>query len=139
MRLKIAVVGEPVLRTPSQELSKSQILSSSVQNLMDYMRDTVRDATGVGLAAPQVGEALQLAVIEDRLEYHKTFSESELRERGRVEIPFHVIVNPVITSRGNSLATFFEGCLSLPGFTALVPRAQEIKVECLDQIGRAHV
>jgi peptide deformylase len=139
MRLKIAVVGEPVLRTPSQELSKSQILSSSVQNLIDYMRDTVRDATGVGLAAPQVGEALQLAVIEDRLEYHKTFSESELRERGRVEIPFHVIVNPVISSRGDPLATFFEGCLSFPGFTALVPRAQEIKVACLDHHGEPRI
>jgi peptide deformylase len=70
MRLKIASVGEPVLRAPSHVLSKQQILSPSTQNLIDLMRETVRDAPGVGLAAPQVGESIQLAVIEDKLEYH---------------------------------------------------------------------
>ena len=61
MLLKIVSVGEPALRAASQELSKEQILSPSTQNLIDYMRETVRDAPGVGLAAPRVGESLQLA------------------------------------------------------------------------------
>src|SRR5580698_4752186 len=139
MRLKIVTVGEPVLRTPAQELSKEQILSPSIQNLIEYMRETVRDAPGVGLAAPQVGESLQLAVIEDKAEYQKTFTEAELKERGRKPIPFHVLVNPVIEVRGEPTATFFEGCLSLPGFTALVPRAQEVRVTCLDHRGEPRV
>jgi peptide deformylase len=54
MRLKILQVGEPVLRTLSQELSREQILSPEIQNLIEYMRETVRDAPGVGLAASQV-------------------------------------------------------------------------------------
>src|ERR1700722_20304909 len=113
MRLKIASVGEPVLRASSRELSREQILSPSIQSLIESMRETVRDAPGVGLAAPQIGESLQLAVIEDKAEYQKTFTEAELKERGRKVIPFHVLVNPVIELRGEPIATFFEGCLSL--------------------------
>src|SRR5438445_5679548 len=107
MRLKIVNVGEPVLRAQAQELTKEQVLSSSIQNLIDHMRETVRDAPGVGLAAPQVGESLQLAVIEDKAEYHKTLTESELKVRGRTEIPFHVIVNPVMELLTDPTETFF--------------------------------
>jgi peptide deformylase len=139
MRLKIISVGEPVLRTVSHELSIEQILSSSIQNLIDYMRETVRDAPGVGLAAPQVGESLQLAVIEDKLEYHKTLTEKELRERERRVIPFHVLVNPVLELLTEPTETFFEGCLSLPGLTALVARAKEVRVHCLDHNGEPRI
>ena len=68
LRLKILQVGEPVLRTPARELSVGEIRSSRVQELVAHMRDTMRDAPGVGLAAPQIGESLQLAVVEDRLD-----------------------------------------------------------------------
>jgi len=132
-------VGEPVLRTGSRALSIEQILSPSIQSLIDYMRETIRDAPGVGLAAPQVGELIQLAVIEDRTEYHKTLTENELRKRDRREIPFHVIINPVIDLLGEPTEMFFEGCLSLPGFTALVPRARRVRVTCLDHRGEDRV
>jgi peptide deformylase len=135
MRIKIAIVGEPVLRAASRELSREQILSPEIQSLIESMRETVRDAPGVGLAAPQIGESLQLAVIEDRAEYHKALTEAELRERGRTEVPFHVIVNPRIELLTEPTETFFEGCLSLPGFTALVPRAKRVRVRCLDHRG----
>jgi peptide deformylase len=137
MRLKIVSVGEPVLRASSQQLSNEELLSPRVQSLIEYMRETVRDAPGVGLAAPQVGESIQLAVIEDRIEYHKTLSETELKERDRREIAFHVIVNPVIELLGDSTETFFEGCLSLPGYVALVPRAKRVRVTCLDHRGKS--
>jgi peptide deformylase len=139
MRLKIVSVGESVLRATSQELSKEQILSPSIQNLIEYMRETLRDAPGVGLAAPQVGESLQLAVIEDKADYHKLLTESELKERGRSEVPFHVIVNPAIEVVTETPETFFEGCLSLPGFTALVPRARQVRVRCLDHRGEPQI
>ena len=139
MRLKIANVGEPSLRSTSRQLSRAQILSASIQQLIEYMRDTLRDAPGVGLAAPQVGESLQLAVIEDRAEYHKLLTESEIKERGRSEIPFHVIVNPVLELVTESSEIFFEGCLSLPGFTALVPRVKQVRVSCLDHRGESRI
>jgi peptide deformylase len=135
MRLKIVSVGEPALRAASRELSKEQILNPSTQNLIECMRETVRDAPGVGLAAPQVGEPLQLAVIEDKLEYQKALTEQEKKERNRTVIPFHVIVNPVLELLTEPAESFFEGCLSLPGFTALVARAKEVRVHCLDHRG----
>ena len=139
MRLKIVNVGEPVLRQAARAVSREEVLSPPIQDLIEYMRETVRDAPGVGLAAPQVGEALQLAVIEDKAEYHKTLSEADLREKGRREVPFHVIVNPVLELLTEPDAVFFEGCLSLPGFTALVPRATEVRVHCLDHRGETQV
>jgi peptide deformylase len=135
IRLKIVNVGEPVLRKRSRKLSREQILSPAIQSLIEHMRETVRDAPGVGLAAPQVGESLQLAVIEDKAEYHKTLSDSELRERRRSEVPFHVIVNPVMELVAKPTELFFEGCLSLPGFTALVPRALGVRVHCFNHQG----
>lgn len=139
MRLKIVNVGEPMLRAAAQKLSRKQILSPAIQNLIDYMRETLRDAPGVGLAAPQVGESLQLAVVEDKAEYHKLLTEKELKERERSEVPFHVMVNPVLELLTDSSETFFEGCLSLPGFTALVPRAKQVRVRCLDHQGQAKI
>ena len=103
------------------------------------MKETMRDAPGVGLAAPQVGISIQLAVIEDRAEYLQDVSEEDLRVRERQPVPFHVIVNPrIIRSEGPS-REFFEGCLSLAGFMALVPRANAVTVECLDETGKQKV
>src|SRR4030081_756967 len=81
MRLQIAQIGEEVLRTPANELSREEILSARTEELIEYMRDTMRNAPGVGLAAPQVGVPLQLAVIEDREEYHKKLTPTQLSER----------------------------------------------------------
>jgi len=137
MRLKIVQVGEPVLRKTAQELSREQLLSRQVQDLIEHMRETMRDAPGVSLAAPQIGESLQLAVIEDRAEYHKGLTEAEIRERGRTEIPFHVIVNPAIELLTEPSEAFFEGCLSLAGYMAIVGRAKKVRVHFLDHKGES--
>jgi peptide deformylase len=139
MRLKIVIVGEPVLRRPANKLSRKQLLSGSIQNLIEHMRETVRDAPGVGLAAPQVGESLKLAVIEDKAEYQKLLSKAELQDRGRKPVPFHVLANPTLELLTEPTEIFFEGCLSLPGFTALVPRAKRVRVTCLDHRGEPRV
>ena len=100
------------------------------------MRETMRDAPGVGLAAPQVGMGLRLAVIEDPIEYHLDLSPVELAERGRKAVPFHVIINPTLNVAGANVA-FFEGCLSVSGLMAIVPRATSVEVNCLDHHGEA--
>src|SRR2546423_10459407 len=100
------------------------------------MRETMQGAPGVGLAAPQVGYPLQIAVIEDRAEYLSDLSPEELAARERRAVPFHVIINPKITAKSDELVEFFEGCLSVAGFLALVPRSRVIDVECLDDRGR---
>jgi peptide deformylase len=74
-----------------------------------------------------------LAVIEDREEYHKKLTPGQLSERQRQPIPFHVIVNPRIISADNTGLEFFEGCLSVAGYSAIVPRARAVTVEYLDE------
>jgi peptide deformylase len=132
MRLKIVQAGESVLRTRARELSRDEIRSPETRQLIDWMRETMRDAPGVGLAAPQVGLSLQLAVIEDREEMLRAIAPERLAERGRRPVPFHVIINPILTLDGPT-AEFFEGCLSVAGFSALVPRALRARVDCLDE------
>ena len=137
MRLKIVQAGEPVLRRKAKEISPGDVRSRETQQLIEWMRETMYDAPGVGLAAPQIGLDLQLAVIEDKPEYTKDALPGFLKERERNPVPFHVIINPKITLLGDSDLQFFEGCLSVAGFTALVPRARKVKVECLDHQGQA--
>jgi peptide deformylase len=139
MRLKIVQVGEAVLRQKAKALTVDDIRSSKTQELIEWMRETMYDAPGVGLAAPQVGLALQLAVIEDKPENMKDAPPEFIKERERKPVPFHVLINPKISLEGAPDVEFFEGCLSLPGFTAVVPRARQVRVECLDHKGHPKV
>ena len=137
MKLKIVQAGDPVLRKKSRPLTKEEISSPQIQQLIDLMRQTMREAPGVGLAAPQIGQSIQLAVIEDRATYISDLSAYELAERQRSAIPFHVIINPKLSVVGNSSAQFFEGCLSVEGYQAIVDRALKVRVECLNERGEA--
>lgn len=139
VKLEIVQVGNPVLRQRARPLGVAEIRSREIQKLIESMRACMHEAPGVGLAAPQVGLALQLAVIEDREEYHKDVQQAQLQERERRPVPFHVIVNPAIEEIGGEKAEFFEGCLSLSGYSALVARARAVRVACLDERGQHQV
>ncbi len=125
MQLKIVQAGDPVLREVARPLTPAEIVGDEIQQLIELMRETMREAPGVGLAAPQIGLPLQLAVIED-------IGENDAAERAPV--PFHVIANPRLTL-GAETIEFFEGCLSVDGFQAVVPRARTARVEALDHRG----
>jgi peptide deformylase len=135
MKLKIVQAGEPVLRERGRELTKDEIKSPEIQQLIEHMRDTMHEAPGVGLAAPQVGVSIQLAVIEDQPEYLAHHSAEELAKLQRSAVPFHVIINPKLTLLDNGSAQFFEGCLSVEGYQAVVERALDVRVECLNERG----
>jgi peptide deformylase len=139
VELEIVQTGNLVLRQKARPLGLAEITSKEIQKLIESMRKTMHDAPGVGLAAPQVGLSLQLAVIEDRQEYHKDVSVEQLQERERRPVPFHAIINPRIVETSGEAAEFFEGCLSLSGFSALVPRARAVRVECLNERGKKKV
>jgi len=133
VRLKIVQTGEPVLRQTARPLTAAEIAHPAIQELIGHMRDTMRDAPGVGLAAPQVGLAIQLAVIEDREDYLKGIAPELLAEREREPVPFRVLINPVIVERSEESVEFFEGCLSVAGFSALVKRSRRVAVQYLDE------
>lgn len=139
MLLPIVQVGEPVLRQKARLLRPNEIRSKEIRELISAMKDTMRAAPGVGLAAPQIGRNLQLAVIEDRPDYTKDWTQEQLKAREREIIPFHVIINPKLTLVGDKRIEFFEGCLSLNNLMAIVPRAHRVKVECLDEKGEKQV
>jgi peptide deformylase len=139
VRLKIVQTGEPVLRQVARRLTGEEISSDEIQRLIQMMRDTMRDAPGVGLAAPQVGVPLQLAVIEDREEYARELTPEARAERGREPVPFQVIINPELIPDEGAPVEFYEGCLSVPGFSAIVPRARSVTVHCLDESGRERI
>jgi peptide deformylase len=136
VRLKIVQVGEPVLRQRARPLSQEEIALPETQQLIVWMHETMRDAPGVGLAAPQVGLPLQLAVIEDRPEYSKDIAPDRLAERERQAVSFQVLINPRIVDQSDQQVEFFEGCLSLGGFSALVKRSRQVVVEHWDEFGQ---
>jgi len=132
--LKIVQAGDPVLRRVARPVTPEEIRSREIEQLVEWMRETMRDAPGVGLAAPQVGLPVQLAVIEDRAELLASMSPERLAERQRRPVPFQVLFNPRIETGGEQVE-FFEGCLSLAGFSAIVPRSLRASVSCLDHRG----
>jgi peptide deformylase len=123
MLLKIVQVGDPALRNGTRMVTREEVQSPQFQQLVEWMRETMRDAPGVGLAAPQVGVPLRFAVVEDAV---------ESREMERSPVPFQVIVNPLLTVVGSEQVEHFEGCLSIEGFQARVPRAHVVRVEAWD-------
>jgi peptide deformylase len=138
--LKLCEAGEIVLRRKCRELTPGEIVSAPIQELIASMFETMRAAPGVGLAAPQIGMPLQLAVIEDRQEYIDKVPPEHAAARLRSAVLPHVIVNPRLTlesaaagSSNGETPEFFEGCLSLPGFTAIVRRALAVRVDCLNE------
>src|SRR5436190_17462417 len=107
MRLKIVQVGDPVLRQAARSLSADEIRSAEIQQLIELMRETMRDAPGVGLAAPQVGESARLVVIEDKAEYFEGMPPEQVAEREREAVPFRVLVNPRLSVVGDETRLCF--------------------------------
>jgi peptide deformylase len=126
--LKIATVGDPILRAPTRELSTEELLSPRWQTFIDDMIETMRDADGAGIAAPQVFEPVRIAVIEVR--------GNNPRYPYKPAIPLTVIVNPKVTPLVQDTFENFEGCLSVPDMRGVVSRFLHVKVDALDRHGK---
>ncbi|KPI17001.1 Peptide deformylase [Actinobacteria bacterium OK074] len=130
--LPIVAAGDPVLRRPAEPYD-GQLDPALFARFVEALQTTMRAAPGVGLAAPQVGVPLRIAVIEDPAPVP-----DEVREaRGRVPQPFRVLVNPSYDGVGGGRAAFFEGCLSVPGWQAVVARHARVRLTALDEHGTA--
>ncbi|MFF3463619.1 peptide deformylase [Streptomyces sp. NPDC002619] len=129
--LPIVAAGDPVLRRGIEPFD-GQLEPALLARFVEAMRRTMHAAPGVGLAAPQVGVGLRIAVIEDPA----TVPDEVRVARGRVPQPFRVLVNPSYEPVGGGRAAFFEGCLSVPGWQAVVARHAEVRLRCQDEHGR---
>ena len=134
--LPIIQCGDPVLRRAAEPVDPAELRTPRLQRLIAQMRATMQAAPGVGLAAPQVGVSLQLAVMQDDPERWGHLNEEELAARERHGLPFTVLVNPAVTPvDGDGLAGFYEGCLSVAGLAAVVARYRAVRVSALDEHG----
>ena len=135
--LAIVQCGDPVLRRPAEPLAPGDLGRADIQRLIGRMWATMEAASGVGLAAPQVGEPIQLAVLSDGPERWFRLTPDELAARERSAFPFTVLANPVLVPLPDSdgLAAFYEGCLSVPGLIGCVGRHRSVRVDGLDEHG----
>ncbi|KAF3781606.1 Peptide deformylase 1A [Nymphaea thermarum] len=133
---EIVKAGDPVLHEPASEVALQDIGSERIQKVIDDMVEVMRKAPGVGLAAPQIGIPLKIIVLEDTETYISYASKEETRAQDRWPFELLVIINPNLTKKGDRTAMFFEGCLSVDGFRALVERHLEVEVTGLGRDGR---
>ncbi|WP_334123629.1 peptide deformylase [Glutamicibacter sp.] len=131
--LPIVQLGHPVLRQQAIPYT-GQLMQPLLEELLDAMRQTMYDAPGVGLAAPQVGIPLQIAVLEDLY----PIPESIASEREREPLEYFEIFNPTYTAASERTAEFYEGCLSFEGFQGVVSRPADITATYNDRDGESH-
>ena len=135
--LPIVECGDPVLRRPAEPVRPAELRTRKLRQLIAALRATMEAAPGVGLAAPQVGVPIQLAVLQDGPERWGQLTEEERRARERNGLEFSVLVTPVLRPLDDGdRVSFYEGCLSVPGLTGVVARHRAVRVEALDQHGQ---
>jgi peptide deformylase len=124
--LKVARLGNPVLRGPTEKLTTDQLRAASIQQLIDDMIMTMKEYNGVGLAAVQVHEAKQIAVLEvaDNPRYPQ-----------KPSVPLSVLINPTVVPLEDAMEDDWEGCLSIPELRGRVPRYKAIRVHARDRNG----
>jgi peptide deformylase len=124
--LKVTRLGHPVLRQVTQNVSPRELESPALQKLIDDMIETMKEYDGVGLAADQVHESKQIAVLEvaDNPRYPQ-----------KPHVPLTVLINPKITPLSEEMEEDWEGCLSVPDLRGRVPRYKSIRVQAWDRRG----
>ena len=117
---EILKLGNPILRLVAKKLSKEEILSQEIQDFIPKMWSVMKEAGGIGLAAPQIGVSIQMAVIklENDSERYDNLEDSEE----------FVIFNPELKVIDKTKQGFWEGCLSVPGLRGYVERPRKLKI-----------
>jgi len=132
---EIVVVENPVLRKKAKKVEK---LTPEARRLIDDMIETMRDAPGVGLAAPQVGVSRRIIVVEYVEDEERENAPGRAVEGGEAQPPrkkLYAIINPEITRRSEAMVEGVEGCLSIPGWAGVVERHAEVEVRGLSRAG----
>ena len=121
---EILRMGNPILLKEAEKVKKFD--TPEIHELIKDMIETMKDAQGAGLAAPQVGESIQLVIFG--VDKNERYPDAE-------EVPFTVLINPVITPLTQEKEDDWEGCLSVPGMRGVVPRYKTINYKGFDQYG----
>lgn len=119
-------MGDPRLLEPAQPVSRFD--TPELHALVTDLLDTMKALNGAGIAAPQIGIGLRVAIFG--LERNPRYPEAE-------PVPLTVLVNPTLTPIGNEIVEDWEGCLSVPGMRGLVPRYNHLHYRGFDQYGNS--
>lgn len=122
-------LGDPRLREVARELSREELLAAETRRLIDELIVTMEANQGLGLAAPQIGVGLRVAVVK--------IPENSLRYPGAPAFPLEVYVNPVWTVVEPEQQGFWEGCLSVPGLRGYVERPSAVRVQYWNREGES--
>ena len=118
-------MGDPRLLEPSQPVERFD--SPELHALIADLEDTMKALDGAGLAAPQIGVPLQLAIFG--VDFNPRYPEAE-------PVPHTVLINPTLTPVGTEMEEGWEGCLSVPGMRGLVPRFKRLRYQGYDPYGQ---
>ncbi|HEY4691590.1 MAG TPA: peptide deformylase [Anaerolineae bacterium] len=128
---EVLVVEHPVLRRKAKKVDK---VTPEIRRLINDMIETMRNAPGVGLAAPQIGVSQRVIIAE--------YAEEEEQEASPDGTPadppkkkLYIVINPEITRRSEEMVEGVEGCLSIPGWAGVVNRNEEIEVRGMNRAG----
>lgn len=125
---KIAQIGHPVLRQIAREVTRAELATPAMQQFIDDLVETMRDADGAGLAAIQVYEPIRICAVEVR---------DNPRYPYKPKIPLTILVNPVLEPIGDGTFFNYEGCLSVPNLRGKVRRNARLRVRATDRLGTA--
>lgn len=128
--LDIVKIGEPVLRAVAEPVSADELATPAFQAFLDDLVETMRAASGAGLAAPQVGVAKRVFCVEVH---------DNPRYPYKPDIDLRVLVNPELRVLSNETFMNYEGCLSIPDLRGLLPRALEVELTYTDRDGQGVV
>lgn len=120
----VLTIGNPLLRQVARDLTPEEIRSPAMKTLITDMIETMHKEQGIGIAAPQIGESVQAAVIE--------IDSESARYPGQDPFGLQVFLNPRVTVLGEEEQGFWEGCLSVPNLRGYVERPRKIRVDYLD-------
>ena len=117
-------MGDPVLLQKAAPVERFD--TPELHALIQDMKDTMADMNGAGIAAPQIGVSQRVVIFG--IEHNPRYPDAD-------EVPFTVLINPVIEPIGNEMEEGWEGCLSVPGMRGIVPRYTHLRYTGFDQFG----
>lgn len=122
----ILKMGDPLLLEASRPVAEFN--TPELHGLLEDMRDTMQALNGAGIAAPQIGVGLQVVIFG--VGHNPRYPDAE-------QVPYTVLLNPVVTPLGAEMEEGWEGCLSVPGMRGAVPRHKEVRYQGFDPYGKA--
>ena len=122
-------MGEPLLLQPALPITAFN--TPELHALIADMQDTMQSMNGAGIAAPQIGVSLQVVIFGQK----EVDGRSNPRYPDAEEVPYTVLINPVLTPVGSEMEEGWEGCLSVPGMRGIVPRFERLHFSGFDAYG----